>query len=74
MQVDQIENDQELLKIKQKQFSCKDYYRKKDFDLKNEVNKERCIRDFFKEKYLRETAYLNENKLRCFLDEAINYN
>lgn len=50
-------------------FDCNEYYKNQCFDLKNEIGKERAIKEFFKQKYRIESDELAEENLRNFLED-----
>ena len=65
-------SEQEVSKTKEiKSFDYNEYYNNQAFDLKNEITKEKAIKDFFKQKYKIESEELAEDKLRDFLDDRI---
>ena len=59
--------------MEEEKFDCEEYYKKKGFQVKNEVVKEKCIYDFFKERYKWESKDLEEEGLKSFLNKNLSY-
>ena len=62
------QQDEKLEQEVSKRFNYNNYYQIAAFNLKNEINKEKCLESFFKEKFRHESNDLNENQLKEILN------